>query len=128
MYSPITEIEVTARNATSTPFFAGKYAGIVMMPANTTTNSTAQLGVWLALRRRHRLWPGTAPSRLNANVIRLALVTQAIPQNSCPTTEIRTTALAAALVSAVVKIGSAVVEAVIADGWIAANVIASSTM
>ena len=48
-----------------------------------------------------QLVPGTAPSRENANVIREALVMQAIPQNSCPTVEIRMTALAAATLSAV---------------------------
>ena len=53
-----------------------------MMNAHTATNTTAQLGVRWLLSRRHRLWPGTAPSRENANVIRDALVTQAMPQNS----------------------------------------------
>ncbi len=58
-------------------------------------------------RRRHRLWPGTAPSRENANVMREALVTHAMPQNSWPTVEIRITALAPAEVSAELKIVSA---------------------
>ena len=104
MYRPITEIEVTARNATGVPRWLGKYAGIVMMRANTQTKSTAQVGVRFLPSRRHRLCPGTAPSRENANVIREALVTQAMPQNSCPTVEIRITALAAEELSAVVKI------------------------
>jgi hypothetical protein len=50
------------------------------------------------------LCPGIAPSRENAKVIRLALVTHAIPQNSWPMVEIRITALAAAEPSAVVMI------------------------
>ncbi len=75
-----------------------------MISANTQTNSTAQVGVWFFPSRRHRLCPGIAPSRENANVIREALVTHAIPQNSWPTVEIRSTALAAAELSAVVKI------------------------
>src|ERR1700733_14011029 len=103
----MTEIEVTARNATSTPLWAGKYAGIVMMPANTTTNRTDHVGVLFLPKRRHRLCPGTAPSRENANVIRDALVQQATPQKSCPTVEIRITAFAAEELSALVKIVSA---------------------
>src|ERR1700753_385168 len=107
MYSPITEIDVTARNATGVPLEFGKYAGIVMISANTITNSTAQVGVRFLPSRRQSEWPGIAPSRENANVIRDALVTHAIPQNSWPTTEIRITALAAAELSDVVKIAIA---------------------
>src|ERR1035438_5185383 len=107
MYRPITEIEVTARNATGVPSEFGKYAGIVMISANTQTNSTAQVGVRFLPSLRHRLCPGTAPSRENANVIREALVTHAIPQNSWPIVEIRITAFAADELSAVVKIVSA---------------------
>src|ERR1700752_727548 len=100
MYSPITAIEVTARNPAGLPRWFGKYAGMVMISANKTTNSTDQLGVRFFPSRRQRLWPGTAPSRENANVMRDALVTQAIPQNSWPIVEISSTALAAAEVSA----------------------------
>ena len=49
----------------------------------------------MAVEPRHRLWPGTAPSRENAKVIRDALVTQAMPQNNWPMVEITSTALAA---------------------------------
>src|SRR5271154_4936834 len=101
MYSPITEIDVTARNATGLPRWFGKYAGIVMTSANTTTNSTDHVGVRLFPSRRHRLWPGTAPSRENGKVIREALVAHAIEQNSWPIVEITRTALAAAEVRAV---------------------------
>src|SRR5258708_5277628 len=131
MYSPITEIDVTARNATGVPFEFGKYAGNVTTSANRQTNSTDHVGVRFLPRRRHRLWPGIAPSRENANVIREALVTQAIPQNSCPTVEIRITAFAAAELSAVVKIVSAGnADAPIVDSLLfcTANVIASSTI
>src|ERR1700745_1671635 len=100
MYSPITAIEVTARNATGLPRWFGKYAGIVMISAQTPTNSTDHVGVRLLPSRRQRLWPGTAPSRENANVIRDALVTQAIPQKIWPTVEMTSTALAAAEVRA----------------------------
>src|ERR1700719_2167637 len=107
MYRPITEIEVTARNATGGPRWFGKYAGNVTIAANTTTNATDHVGVRFLPRRRQRLCPGTAPSRENANVMREALVTQAIPQNSCPIVEISSTAFAAADVSAVSMIATA---------------------
>src|ERR1700739_4695282 len=107
MYRPITEIDVTARNATGLPLELGKYAGKVMTAASTTTNSTDHVGVRFWPSRRHRLCPGTAPSRENANVMRDALVTQAIPQNSWPIVEIRITAFAALEDSAVVRSVSA---------------------
>src|ERR1035438_2562449 len=100
MYRPMTEIEVTARNATGVPRWLGKYAGIVMMRANTHTKNTAHVGVRFAPSLRHRFCPGTAPPRENANVIRDALVMQAIPQKSFPIVEIRITALAAEELSA----------------------------
>src|ERR1035437_9407947 len=100
----MTEIEVTARNATGVPRWLGKYAGIVMTRANTHTKNRAHVGVRFGPSLRHRLCPGTAPSRENANVIRDALVMHAIPQNSCPIVEIRITAFAAAELRAVVKI------------------------
>src|SRR5436305_14995493 len=96
-----------------------------MISPNSTTKNTDQVGVWFLPSRLHRLWPGTAPSRENAKVIREALVRHAIPQNSCPTVEMKITALAAAVVRELVKIGSAFALPVIADGWIAANVTAS---
>src|ERR1700740_3553779 len=104
MYRPMTEMEVTARKATGRPAWLPQEAGMVMIMANGATNRTAQLGVWFLPRRRHRSCPGTAPSRENANVIREALVTHAMPQNSCPIVEIKTTALAAAVLSAELKI------------------------
>ncbi len=73
---------MTARNATGVPRWFGKYAGIVTIIANRHTNTTAHVGVRFLPRRRHRLWPGTAPSRENANVMREALVTHAMPQKS----------------------------------------------
>src|ERR1035437_83503 len=127
----MTEIDVTARNATGVPRWFGKYAGIVTIIAHSTTKNTAHVGVRFLPRRRHRLCPGTAPSRENANVMREALVRQATPQNSCPMVEIRTTALAAEELSAVAKISSAGKPALMTSAswlfWIA-NVIASSTI
>src|ERR1700730_12542998 len=96
------------------------------MAANEVTNSTAHVGVRFELSRRQSLWPGIAPSREKANDSREALVRHATPQKSCAITTIRITALAAAEVSAVVKIGSALAFPFIASGLFAANVTASS--
>src|ERR1700726_4005247 len=96
------------------------------MTANAVTKSTAHVGVRFELSRRQRLWPGMAPSRENANDIREALVRHATPQNSCAMTAMRITALAAAEVSAVVKIGSALAFPFMASGLFAAKVTASS--
>src|ERR1035437_5326722 len=103
----MTEISVTARNATGVPGWFGKYAGIVTIIAHSTTKNTAHVGVRFLPKRRHRLCPGTAPSRENAKVMREALVRQATPQNSCPIVEISTTALAAEELSAEEKIANA---------------------
>src|SRR6202035_1853149 len=102
-----------------------------MMPANTQTNRTDHVGVLFLPSRRQRLWPGTAPSRENANVMREALVKHATPQKSWPTVEIRITALAADELSAVVKIDRAGKPALtISASWLfwIANVIASRTI
>src|ERR1700716_2013083 len=100
-----------------------------MISANTVTNTTAHVGVRWLFSFRHRLCPGTAPSRENAYVIRDALVTQAMPQNSWPTVEITSTALAAAELSAVSMIDCEVPPAALmALTCVAANVNASSTI
>src|SRR5947209_3222337 len=99
-----------------------------MMNASVHTNMTAQVGVRLEPSRRHSLWPGTAPSREKAKVIREALVTHAIPQNSCPTVAITRTALAAAELSADSMIDCEVPPAeLMAFTWVAAKVSASNT-
>src|SRR5579859_3157596 len=54
MYRPITEIDVTARNATGVPRWLGKYAGIVIARAHMQTNSTDQVGVRFLPSRRQR--------------------------------------------------------------------------
>jgi hypothetical protein len=51
----MTEMDVTARNATGSPAWLPLYAGMVMMNAHTATNTTAHVGVWWLLSRRHRL-------------------------------------------------------------------------
>src|SRR5579862_600800 len=99
-----------------------------MTRARTATNTTAQVGVRWRFSWRHRLWPGTAPSREKAKVMREALVTHAIPQNSCPTVEITSTALAAAELRADSMIDCEVPPAaLIADTWVAAKVSAKRT-
>lgn len=82
MYNPIVVIEVTAKNATGRPALLPNKAGIVINSARLTTNSTAHVGVLCLLRRRQRVWPGTAPSRENANTMREAAATQPIPQTA----------------------------------------------
>src|SRR5947209_19438994 len=127
----MTEMDVTARKATGVPRWFGKYAGKVISAANITTNRTDQVGVLFFPSRRQRLWPGTAPSRENANVMRDALVRQATPQKSCPTVEIRITAFAAARLSAVEKIARAGNAALtISVSWLfwIATVMASRTI
>src|SRR5258706_7463342 len=46
------------------------------------------MGTRLPATRRQVLWPGMAPSRENANIIREADVTDAVPQKNCATTAI----------------------------------------
>src|SRR5579864_9143006 len=50
---------------------------------------TAYTGTRFRLTRRHQWWPGIAPSRENANIIRDAEVTEAVPQKNCATTAMR---------------------------------------
>src|SRR3954452_21114482 len=83
----MTPIDTTAVNATVTPSLLPLSAGRVRISANTATAMTALKGMRLALMRRHRFDPGTAPSRLNAYIIREALVMQLMPQKNCPTTQ-----------------------------------------
>src|SRR3984957_4142350 len=89
-----------------------------MISAIRQTKPTGYVGALWGPSRRQSLCPGIAPSRENANVIRDALVTHAIPQNSCPIVEISSTPLAAALVSAVSRIATAGKPALeIAEMW-----------
>src|SRR5215213_10590879 len=100
-----------------------------MISAAAATNSTAPTGtrLWLSfVQMRH---PGTARSRENANVMRDALVTQAMPQNSWPTVEMRMIVSAHPSLIALVKIaGEKPNASSIAVVFVAANVIASSTI
>src|SRR5579863_6052807 len=128
MYSPIVVIDVTAKNATGSPVLVPNSAGIVITRAQTTTNSTAQVGVWCLFNRRHKVWPGTALSRENANTMREAAATQPIPQNNCPMVEMSRTSFASPLLSEDSMIGTAPPPpALIAVIWVAAKVSASST-
>src|SRR5918996_25752 len=82
MERPITAIEVPTAYPT-TPLAS---VGIIKAHALTTIAITAFTGTRLAPTRRHSRDPGTAPSRENANIIRDAEVTDAVPQNSCALT------------------------------------------
>src|SRR6476469_4734729 len=55
---------------------------------STTIAVTANTGTRLLATRRHVRCPGIAPSRENANIIRDAEVTDAVPQKNCATTAI----------------------------------------
>ena len=103
----MTEIEVTARKATGVPSVVREVGRDRDDQREQHDEQHGPGGRAVLPRRRQRLCPGTAPSREKANVIRDALVTHAMPQNSCPTVEIRMTALAAAELSADAKIASA---------------------
>src|SRR5215470_11688020 len=72
-------------------------------------------------------WPGTARSRLNAQVIRDMLVTQLMPQKNCPMVEMMMTVLKKTGVSADWKIAPEKPPAeLIASTSVAANRKASS--
>src|SRR5437899_10676402 len=99
-----------------------------MISAATEAASTAYRGTRARFRRRNSVQPGMPRSRENAYHVREQLVRPAAPQNSCPTVQINSTALAAAVVSEVSMIG---IEpppfSVIAGTFVAANTSASST-
>src|ERR1022692_4171434 len=61
IYRPITEIEVTARNATGGPSVLGRYGGKATIGAKRPTNNPAQGGVRFFPPRRHGLSRGPAP-------------------------------------------------------------------
>ena len=71
--------------------FTSTSAGSVMIAPITATNTTALAGTFAAVTFDQSFDPGIAPSRLNANVIRDALVRQAIVQKNCPAVEIAST-------------------------------------
>src|SRR4051794_33238285 len=83
----MTPMDTTAVKATVTPSLLPFRAGSVSTSAHTATAMTALNGIRLESTRRHRLEPGTAPSRLNAYIMREALVMQLMPQKNCPTTQ-----------------------------------------
>src|SRR5215218_7697815 len=53
---------------------------------------TDSCGTRLRPTCRHSLWPGTAPSREKANIIREADVTDAVTQKNCATTQMKSRA------------------------------------
>src|SRR5947207_14237145 len=71
-----------------------------MISAATEDASTANIGTRSRFRRRNSAQPGMPRSRENAYQVREQLVSPAAPQNSWPTVQISSTALAAAEVRA----------------------------
>src|SRR5438034_8749358 len=62
------------------------------MPASTPIAKTAWTGTRRFETRRQKPWPGTAPSRENANIIREADVVDAVRQKNWATTHMNRSA------------------------------------
>src|SRR3954452_20077506 len=102
----MTPIDTTALKATGTgapPMSTLTRAGAVMRTATTAETITPYTGTRFRLRRDQDFEPGTAPSRLNANSMRVVLVMQATVQKNCPTVAINSTRVAQFFVSAWLK-------------------------
>src|SRR3954468_18312319 len=129
MYSPITPIDTTAVKATVTPSLLPFSAGSVIRNATNATAMTALNGMrrWLTLLQVRQ--PGTAPSRLNAYIIRDALVMQLMPQKNCPITQmIRMNSTQPVLIEFSKTAKTVPPPSLTFAGSCAANVIASSTI
>src|SRR5206468_6613694 len=63
-----------------------QYVGTISSHERTAMPHTAYAGTRCAFTRLHIRCPGMAPSRENANIIREADVTEAVPQKNCATT------------------------------------------
>ena len=93
-YSPTTPMETTALKATGTgaPLMSTvTRAGRVSTIARAATSMTLYSGTSLLFSRVQKRAPGTAPSRLKANSIRVVEVMQAMAQKHCPTVEMTMT-------------------------------------
>src|SRR6478752_10108051 len=84
----MTDTEVTAENAVGMPL-TDFSAGSVMMPPTTAAQMTALAGVRLLLTLDQSREPGTARSRLKANIIREVDVRQAVAQKSWAQAEMK---------------------------------------
>src|SRR3954447_16353796 len=125
----MTPMETTAVKATVTPSLLPFSAGSVRISAATATAMTALNGIRLESTRRHRLEPGTAPSRLKAYIMREALVMQLMPQKNCPTTQMmRMVFVQAAVIELSNTANTVPPPPLTAVGLPAAKVIASRTM
>src|SRR3954453_2452796 len=124
----MTPIDTTAVKATVRPSLFPFSAGSVMISAAVPTAMTAVNGIRRWLTRLQIRQPGTAPSRLNAYIIRDALVMQLMPQNSWPQTAMMSTNLTQPVPIAFSNTANTVPppwETALVSA--AANVIASST-
>src|ERR1700743_513729 len=87
-------METTAKNATgdgAPPMSTLTSAGSVRISAMSAETITPYTGTRLAFSFDQYCPPGTAPSRLNANSIRVVLVMQATVQKNCPAAEMSRT-------------------------------------
>src|SRR3954470_8532480 len=122
-------MDTTAVNATVRPSLLPLSAGRVRISAKIATPITALNGIRRALTRRQKLDAGTAPSRLNANIMREALVMQLMPQKNCPTTQMMRIVLTHDVDIALSKTAKTVPPpALTAFVSLAAKVMASRTM
>ena len=85
MYRPITPIDTTAVNATVTPSLLPFSAGSVRISASTAHDDDRVERDLPLVDLAPELRARDAPSRLNAYIMREALVRQLMPQNSWPT-------------------------------------------
>ena len=102
----MTAIDVTAKNATgmingssAVPRLTSISAGNVTIALTTATRITALAGTRLALSFDQCCQPGTARSRLKANVIREAEVRHDVAQNNWAEAEMNSTSVAQSLPS-----------------------------
>src|SRR5690349_17681957 len=125
----MTPMETTAVKATVSPSLLPLSAGRVRMSATTATAMTALNGMRLESTLLHSRQPGTAPSRLNAYIMREALVMQLMPQKNCPTTQMMRIVFVHEVVIALSKTAKTVPPPLLtAFVSCAANVMASRTM
>src|SRR6476661_4376047 len=90
--------------AATVPMLTLTRAGSVISTAMIADRMTPLTGTRLALSFDHSRDPGTAPSRLNANSIRVVEVMQAVVQKNCPAVEMSRTTPAHLLDRAWLKI------------------------
>src|SRR6185437_9009676 len=112
---------MTAKKATGTgapPMSTFTSAGSVSRIAITADSTTPCTGTRLLLNRDQYRPPGTAPSRLKANSIRVVLVMQATVQKNWPAAEISRTVPAQREDSAWLKMTDTAPPPLVTPAWL----------